>query len=182
MYLQINTVKYDADWEIMNIYENLQIVRSQFFIDMLLSFVFSLLWISIGLSVFGFVASKYKWIAIWLLLAICNIRSAIRWVITKVILNYSPLPRPSHNILILGAARDSSVTQTTATWPGYTAGWPRSRPAPPLTAPTTWRQPATSWAPTRPLSPAQRLPKRKRVFWCHNIIKLFFFATHSLSK
>jgi hypothetical protein len=28
-------VKYDADWEIMNIYENLQIVRSQFFTDML---------------------------------------------------------------------------------------------------------------------------------------------------
>ncbi len=36
MYLQINMVKYDADWEIMNIYENLQIVRSQFFTDMLL--------------------------------------------------------------------------------------------------------------------------------------------------
>ncbi len=29
-------VKYDADREIMNIYENLQIVRSQFFTDMLL--------------------------------------------------------------------------------------------------------------------------------------------------
>jgi hypothetical protein len=26
VYLQINTVKYDADQEIMNIYENLQIV------------------------------------------------------------------------------------------------------------------------------------------------------------
>ncbi len=36
MYLQINTVKYDADREIMNIYENLQIVWSQFFTDMLL--------------------------------------------------------------------------------------------------------------------------------------------------
>ncbi len=33
---QINTVKYDADWEIMNIYENLQIVWSQFFTDILL--------------------------------------------------------------------------------------------------------------------------------------------------
>ncbi len=31
-----NTVKYDADWEITNIYENLQIVWSQFFTDMLL--------------------------------------------------------------------------------------------------------------------------------------------------
>ena len=30
MYLQINTVKYDADWEITNTYENLQIVWSQF--------------------------------------------------------------------------------------------------------------------------------------------------------
>jgi hypothetical protein len=36
VYLQINTVKYDADQEIMNIYENLQIVCSQFFTDMLL--------------------------------------------------------------------------------------------------------------------------------------------------
>ncbi len=31
MYLQINTVKYNADQEIMNTYENLQIVWSQFF-------------------------------------------------------------------------------------------------------------------------------------------------------
>ncbi len=36
MYLQINMVKYSADWEIMNIYENLQIVWSQFITDMLL--------------------------------------------------------------------------------------------------------------------------------------------------
>ncbi len=36
MYLQINTVKYAGDQEIMNIYENLQIVWSQFFTDMLL--------------------------------------------------------------------------------------------------------------------------------------------------
>ncbi len=36
MYLQINIVKSDADREIMNIYENLHIVRSQFFTDMLL--------------------------------------------------------------------------------------------------------------------------------------------------
>ena len=52
MYLQINTVKYDADWEIMNIYENLQILWSQFFTDKL---IFSLIRISIGLLVFGFV-------------------------------------------------------------------------------------------------------------------------------
>ena len=36
MYLQINTVKYDADREFMNIYENLQIVRSYFFTDIVL--------------------------------------------------------------------------------------------------------------------------------------------------
>ncbi len=36
MYLQINTEKYDADREIMNTYENLQIVRSQFFTDKLI--------------------------------------------------------------------------------------------------------------------------------------------------
>jgi hypothetical protein len=33
MYLQINTVKYNADQEIMNTYKNLQIVQSQFFTD-----------------------------------------------------------------------------------------------------------------------------------------------------
>ena len=36
MYLQINTVKYDAKWEITNTYENLQIVWSQFFTDKLI--------------------------------------------------------------------------------------------------------------------------------------------------
>ncbi len=36
MYLQINTVKYNAEQEITNIYENLQIVQSQFFTDLLL--------------------------------------------------------------------------------------------------------------------------------------------------
>ncbi len=36
MYLQINMVKYDADQEIMNIYENLQFVWAQFFTNMLL--------------------------------------------------------------------------------------------------------------------------------------------------
>ncbi len=59
MYLQINMIKYDADWEIMNIYENLQIVSSQFFTEMYYSFIFGLLQISIGLSVFGFLANEY---------------------------------------------------------------------------------------------------------------------------
>ncbi len=36
MYLQINTVKYDTDQEITNTYENLQIVRTQFFTDKLI--------------------------------------------------------------------------------------------------------------------------------------------------
>ncbi len=36
IYLQINTVKYDADWEIMNTYENLQIVWLQFFTEKLI--------------------------------------------------------------------------------------------------------------------------------------------------
>jgi hypothetical protein len=33
MYLQINMVKYNAEQEIMNTYENVQIVWSQFFTD-----------------------------------------------------------------------------------------------------------------------------------------------------
>jgi ABC-type sugar transport system permease subunit len=56
------------------------------------SFIFSLLRISIGLSVFGFIANKYKRIAIQLLSTIRNIQSAIQWAIMKVILNYSLLP------------------------------------------------------------------------------------------
>ncbi len=40
LYLQINTVKYDADQEIMITYENLQIVRSQLFTDMLIFIYF----------------------------------------------------------------------------------------------------------------------------------------------
>ncbi len=43
-------VKYNADQEITNIYENLQIVWSQFFTDMLLFFIFGVLQITIGLS------------------------------------------------------------------------------------------------------------------------------------
>ncbi len=36
MYLQINKVKYNADQEITNTYENLQIVQSQYFTDKLM--------------------------------------------------------------------------------------------------------------------------------------------------
>ena len=91
--MQINTVKYDADHEIMNTCENLQIVQSEFFTNKLISFILSLIWISIVLSVFRFVANEYKWLAIQLHSTIRNILSAIQWAITKVILNYLPLPR-----------------------------------------------------------------------------------------
>jgi hypothetical protein len=97
-------VKYDADWEITNIYENLKIVWSQFFTDMLLFVYIQSTSNVIGLSVFRFIAKEYKWIAIQLLLTIRNIQSVIGWVITKGILNYSPLPisycirAPCHNL------------------------------------------------------------------------------------
>jgi len=54
--------------------------------------MFGLIQIFIGLSVFAFVANEYKQKAIWLYSTICNIWSAIQWEITKVILNYWPLP------------------------------------------------------------------------------------------
>ncbi len=47
-------VEYNVDWEIINIYENLQIVRSHFFTDMQL-FVYIQSTSNIGLSVFGFI-------------------------------------------------------------------------------------------------------------------------------
>ena len=102
MYLQINTVKYNADWEITIIYENLQTVWSQLFTDGYYLFIFGLLQISIDLSVFRFVANEYQWRAIWLLLTICNIQSAIWWAILKVILNYSHLPSSIFTQLVLG--------------------------------------------------------------------------------
>ncbi len=52
-------VKYDADLENMNIYENLQIVRSQFFTDMLLFVYIGSNSNIFGLSVFRFVANEY---------------------------------------------------------------------------------------------------------------------------
>jgi hypothetical protein len=76
----------------MNINENLQIVQTHISPICYYSLIFGLLRISIGLSVFGFVANKYKQIMIRSLSTICNIRSGIRGAITKVILNYLPLP------------------------------------------------------------------------------------------
>ncbi len=58
------------------------------------SLIFGLLRISIGLSVFRFVANEYKQITIYSLSTIRNIWSGIWWEITKVILNYSTLPNP----------------------------------------------------------------------------------------
>jgi hypothetical protein len=62
----------------MNIYENLQIVLSQLSPICYYLFIFGLLRKSIGLSVFRFVAKKYKHIAIRSLLTIRNIQSGIR--------------------------------------------------------------------------------------------------------
>jgi hypothetical protein len=97
-----NTVKYDANWEITNTYENLQIVWSQSISKY--SFIFGLIWISIGLSVFGFVANKYKRRAIQLHLTICNIQSAIWWAIMKVI--------TIHHYLVLSQGNQLTLAQT----------------------------------------------------------------------
>ncbi len=113
MYLQINTVRYDADREITNIYENLKIVWSQILPICYYSFIFGLLQISIGLSVFRFTANEYKLIAIQLFSTICNIQSAIWWAITKVILNYLPLPRDRYPTLfdLFVSDKESKVLQ-----------------------------------------------------------------------
>jgi len=96
VYLHINMVKYNANWEIMNTYKNLQTVWSQFFTDKLIFVYIGLIQISIGLAVFGFVGNEYKQRAIQLHSTIHNIWSAIQWAITNVILNYSPLPNTFH--------------------------------------------------------------------------------------
>ncbi len=58
--LKINMVKYDAVWEIMNTYENLQKVQCQFFTDkVIFIYIWSKSKISIGLSVFRFIANQY---------------------------------------------------------------------------------------------------------------------------
>ena len=92
MFLQLNTVKYDADQEITNTYKNLQKVWSQFLTDKLIFISIQSNLNIIGLLVFRFVANVCKQIAIWLHLTICHIWSSIQWAIMKVILNYLPLP------------------------------------------------------------------------------------------
>ncbi len=95
MFLQINTIKYDTEREIMNIYENLQIVRTYFFTDMLLfvniQSTSNMYWF------IGIRTNEYKQITIRSLSTIPNIRSGIRWAKPKVILNYSRLPRYNNN-------------------------------------------------------------------------------------
>jgi hypothetical protein len=77
VFLQINMVKYDVDQEITNIYENLQIVRSHFFTDIVL---FYNIWSTS--NIYWFISiqircNEYKQITIRSLLTICNIRSGI---------------------------------------------------------------------------------------------------------
>ncbi len=92
MFLQINVVKYNVDQEITKFTRIYKWFDPIFSPICYYSLIFALLWISIGLSVFGFVANKYKRITIHSLLTIHNIRSGIQWAITKVILNYLTLP------------------------------------------------------------------------------------------
>ncbi len=56
MYLQINTVKYNAEQEITNIYENLKIIQSQFFTDLLL---FD--YIQSTLNIYWFISIQIRW-------------------------------------------------------------------------------------------------------------------------
>ncbi len=85
MQFQINTVKYDDNQEIMNTYENLQIVWSEFLTDKLLFVYIQSNSHIIGLLVFRFNANKHKRRAIQLHSTIRNIRSPIGRVITKII-------------------------------------------------------------------------------------------------
>ncbi len=84
MYLQINTVKYNADWEITNIYENLQIVWSHFFTNMLL-----FIYIRSTLNIYWFIGIRIccQWIqtnSYWSLLTIRNIWSGIWWTNLRI--------------------------------------------------------------------------------------------------
>ncbi len=59
VYLQINTVKYNADQEITNIYENIQLVWSHFFTDMLL---FIKIWSTLNIYWFIGIRIHCQWI------------------------------------------------------------------------------------------------------------------------
>ena len=88
MYLQINTVKYNADREITNIYENLQKVWSQFFTDMLL-FVY----IRSTSNIYWFIGIRIRWQQIQtnsysVTFNIRTIRSGIQWTNPKVKKHY----------------------------------------------------------------------------------------------
>ena len=69
-------VKSNADREIMNTYENLQIVGSEFFTHKL---IFIYIWSNLNIYWFiGFVAKEYKQRAIWLHSTNHNIQSPIQ--------------------------------------------------------------------------------------------------------
>jgi len=72
-------------------------------------FIFGQIWISIGLSVFGFAANEYKQRVIQLHLTICNIQSTIWLAIMKVILNYLPLP-------IFESVLKQNTSQSSSLW------------------------------------------------------------------
>jgi hypothetical protein len=55
VYLQINMVKYNTDWEIMNTYKNLQIVLTQFFTDKLI-----LVYIQYNSNIYGFIGIRIR--------------------------------------------------------------------------------------------------------------------------
>jgi len=75
---------------------------------LLFVYIFSLLQIFIGSSVFGFIANEYKRIAICSLLTIRNIWSGIQWAKPKVILNYSMLPN-WHQLINFGTFWDTKI-------------------------------------------------------------------------
>ena len=89
MFVQINTVKYDANWEITNTCEKLQIVWSQFFTNKL---IFVYIQSNLNFYLFISIQIRLQWIQTNSYLTICNIRSAIQWATMKVILNCSMLP------------------------------------------------------------------------------------------
>ena len=89
-------VKYYPTQEITNTYENLQIVRSQFFTNKL---IFVYIRSNLNLYLFISIQIHWQWIQTNSYLVICNIRSAIRWAILKVILNCSLLPSMSPDSL-----------------------------------------------------------------------------------
>ncbi len=85
-------VKYNAEQEITNTYQNLQIVQSQFFTDKLIFIKFGIIQISIGLSVFRFDYGDKWQIGIRSFLNFWKIRTHIWYSNLKLKYNLSQLP------------------------------------------------------------------------------------------